>query len=171
LTFDEGVAIWTYLTAHCSAGGLTETAIELRAAELGDLSFDDAMVAARRWVRTQRWLPATADLREAILVGSLPNPGEAWGEVIRVVHRLGWTTPPTEADFSDPLILRAVQALGTWQDFCAGEESINRAHFLKIFPALAERTRCDLAAGPHSALPTGTTGVTLPDLRIDRDQP
>jgi hypothetical protein len=172
MTRDEACGIWAILSAAAPGHELTRTDLEIRAELISDLDFADARVAAVRLARCAKWLPSVAELREAVNAPALPDAGEAWGEVCRVVHRLGWTTPPTETDFSDPLILRAVQSLGTWQVFCAGDEAINRAHFLKIFPAMAERARRHAIAGPpaHAALPAGITGVTLPDLRIDRER-
>jgi hypothetical protein len=171
MTRDEAIGIWVILSAAAPGRELTESDFEIRAELIVDLDFADARDAAVRLARTAKWLPSVAEFRETVCAPALPDAGEAWGEVHRVVHRLGWMTPPTEGDFSDPLILRAVQSLGTWQDVCAGDEAITRAHFLKIYPALAERARRHAIAGPpvHAALPAGPTGGSLPDLRIDRD--
>jgi hypothetical protein len=168
MTREQALSVWALLAAAAPGQALPVSALEIRAELIADLDFADTRDAAVRLARCVKWLPSVAELREAVHAPALPEAGEAWGEVCRVVHRLGWTTPPTETDFSDPLILRAVQALGTWTDFCAGDEAINRAHFLKIFPALAERARRHAIAGPppRTALPA-TTAAAAPD-RLDR---
>jgi hypothetical protein len=147
MTFNEGVAIWTYLAAHCSGAGLTETAIELRAADLEDLPFDATMTAARRWVRTQRWVPSTADLRETLLAATLPTPDEIWGEIRRLVDHLGWPSPPDENQCS-PAAWTVIRSIG-WDAICEGREVDTRAHILKeVAPRAIERLRRDLVLGP-----------------------
>jgi hypothetical protein len=67
--------------------------------------------------------------------------GEAWGEVLREVGRVGsWGIPK----FSDPLIQSAVECVG-WQAICSSEEiMIERAHFLKIYDSIAQRRRIEV---------------------------
>jgi hypothetical protein len=171
MTREQALSVWALLAAAAPGQPLPASALEIRAELITDLDFDDTRDAAVRLARSAKWLPSVAELREAVHAPALPEAGEAWGEVSRVVHRLGWTTPPTETDFSDPLILEAVRALGAWPDFCAGDEAINRAHFLKIYPAMAERARINAIArgpSPRDALPRATV-VSLPDLRADRE--
>jgi hypothetical protein len=173
MTRDQALGIWAILTAASPGRELSTDDLEIRAELITDLAFDDARDTAVSLARSVKWLPSVAEFREAVLAPTLPEAGEAWGEVCRVVHSRGWMTPPIETDFSDPLILRAVRALGAWPDFCAGDEAINRAHFLKIYPAMAERARVRAIAGspPPAALPAGPLPNlrVLPNLRIDRD--
>jgi len=169
MTREQALSVWALLAAAAPGQPLPASTLEIRAELIADLDFADTRDAAIRLARSAKWLPSVAELREAVHAPDLPEAGEAWGEVCRAVHRLGWTTPPTEADFTDPLILRAVQTLGAWPNFCAGDEAINRAHFLKIYPAMAERARAQAIAGPPArALPPA--GIDLPDLRADRER-
>lgn len=168
MTREQALSVWALLAAAAPGQTLPASALEIRAELITDLDFAETRDAAVRLARSVKWLPSVAELREAVQAPALPEAGEAWGEVCRVVHRLGWTTPPTETDFSDPLILRAVQALGAWPDFCAGDEANTRAHFLKIYPAMAERARRHAVAGPPPRGSLPAPAVVMPDLRIDR---
>lgn len=169
MTREQALSVWALLAAAAPGQQLAVSALEVRAELIVDLDFADTRDAAVRLARSVRWLPSVAELREAVVAPSLPEAGEAWGEVTRVVRSHGWTTPPTEKDFSDPLILRAVQAFGSWPDFCAGDETINRAHFLKIYPAMADRARVRAIAGPPASAALTAGPIALPNLRIDRD--
>jgi len=75
--------------------------------------------------------------------------GEAWGEVIKQIGKVGsWGTPV----FSDPLIRRAVDCLG-WSCLCSSEDiMVERAHFLKIYESIVERNKMDLISNSPQIL-------------------
>lgn len=77
-----------------------------------------------------------AIIRENAKVKKHLLAGEAWGLVRAAIGSLGSYGYPK---FDDPLIDRAVLAVG-WKDMCLSENpSVERAHFLKIYESLCER--------------------------------
>lgn len=69
----------------------------------------------------------------------IPTADEAWREVRREIGRLGYMFGDGHV-WSHPAIASAVEAMG-WAQLCQGEEMINRAHFLKMYPTVAARAR------------------------------
>lgn len=82
-------------------------------------------------VRWYYWLRDRADGT------AVPDADEAWTEVRREVGRRGWTLGPPEK-WSHPAVAAAATAIG-WNELCRGDESIVRAHFLRVYPAVQQR--------------------------------
>lgn len=72
-----------------------------------------------------------------LVTASIPSPVEAWGEVQDQFRRTGSYGAPV---FSNPMIHKAVSAMGGWVDLCRSEEptGVIRAHFLRIYEGLQE---------------------------------
>lgn len=123
---------------------------------LEDLDQARAMVALRRVVRTARFLPTIAEIREAaveVAHGARKNGGEAWGEVRALVARQGrYRTPGVDFAIEDELVAAAVRAFG-WSELCRGENpSADRARFIELYDQLArgERRAAQIAPGATS---------------------
>ena len=75
------------------------------------------------------------------------DPMEAWGEVIQAIQRFGFYRSPV---FDDPLIARAVDALG-WKYLCSSENVVaDRAHFAKVYEQFVEREKQDARLLPQA---------------------
>jgi hypothetical protein len=98
--------------------------------------------------------PTAPQLRNAVMasaVDALPTAAEAWEQVEAEIRRVGsWGRPR----FSDPLVARAVTAIG-WQEICLTElEQMGtlRAQFRDLFQAfrgsaVRERATAGIGAG------------------------
>jgi hypothetical protein len=84
---------------------------------------------------------AAVSLREP----SIPGPDEAWEEIRKGIATTGRYKPPPA--WSHPAIAAVVSSIG-WQQLCAGEEMILRAHILKLYPQVAERSQRSAAMPP-----------------------
>jgi len=137
---------------------------------LRDIPFDLLDAAAAHYATTSgsAFPPSIAELRDMAFRVANPNrmsAEEAWGEVQKAIRRIGFYRAP---EFDDPAIGRAVQIIG-WRALCLSEnEMADRAHFFRIYQAVAERERHNvlmlpevravaarLAAGAWAALKAG----------------
>ena len=88
-----------------------------------------------------------------------PDADEAWGEVRRTIGRCGYDHPPTVDSWSHPAVAAAVSSIG-WGQLCRGDEQIVRAHFLRSYPAIAQRARADVTfSRATAALGLDTTSL------------
>lgn len=113
---------------------------------LADLEYAPAMAAIQRIAAVHRFptiLPSIADIREATLTmthGERRPGGDAWGDVLAEVHRVGSYRTP---QFADPVTARCVQQLG-WQEICLSENQVaDRARFVELYDQLAQTVRRD----------------------------
>jgi hypothetical protein len=148
VTRQEALAVWAILAASSSGRELTEAELEVRAELVADLDFAAARRAAIAYAQEAQWLPSVAELRAAVLAPDVPEAAGAWSEVCEYVARHGWPAPPDETSFSHPAVFEALRGLGNWQDFCGGDGAVNRAHFLRVYPAVRERARRDELVAP-----------------------
>lgn len=108
---------------------------------LRDLDYSVASMAIKKLIALNTFPPAIAEVRKA--AAEITNPGlllapvEAWSEVQDHFRRTGSYRTPS---FSNPLIDKAVSAMGGWVELCRSEEptGVTRAHFLRIYEGLAE---------------------------------
>ena len=103
---------------------------------LADLPLAVVERAVLKLIMTRMFFPAVAEIREAaesLLNKGHPTPEEAWGEVMPQLN------PYRAPHYSDPLIHRAVQAVG-YLSICMSEHlGVERAHFLQIYQAFLRR--------------------------------
>lgn len=105
---------------------------------LADLPYKLAERALVKVLMTARFFPTIADIREAArgLVEQstkLPEPDEAWAEVMQKVTR--YSTP----EWSCPEIQQAVRVVG-YNAICDSENiGVERAHFFKVYEAIRKR--------------------------------
>lgn len=95
--------------------------------------------AAAEHARESRFFPTPADLRaRAVRSQNMPTSEEAWLEVKRAISKWGYYGEPR---FTHKAISDAVEAIG-WDDLCSmqiGDQSAERAHFLRCYGAYRER--------------------------------
>lgn len=92
-------------------------------------------------ILTARYPPTIAEIREeaekiwsAAKGESPPDPGKAWGEVVKAIRRYGYYRTP---EFEDPICAEVVNRLG-WQEICETpvDDTVGlRAHFIKLYSA------------------------------------
>lgn len=88
-----------------------ESTVEAYTLGLIDLDYGRANAAVVELVRTSRFLPKVAEIREAIVEAELelPAPELAWEEVLEAIRRVGPYRTPT---WSSPEVAAAVRAVG-----------------------------------------------------------
>lgn len=122
---------------------VSEMRMEIYFRALEDLSLDAVRSAANSHVRSSKFFPRPAELREAVS-GSVDDQAElAWAHVQREVRRVGYTGRPR---FPDVATARAALELyGGWQQLCAnlpasGPELLGfRKQFVATYRAYASR--------------------------------
>ncbi len=131
-----------------------EQSLKLYTRLLADVSDELLAAATYQHIASSKYWPTIAELREAAIQFIQPRhpPAiEAWAEVRQAIRRVGHYRPPPS--FGDPLIDRAVRALG-WEELCLSEEpEVDRAHFLRAYECLQQRERDEwrsIAAGMDS---------------------
>jgi len=139
-----------------------------------DLDFESAKAAVLDLVTTEDWLPSIAAIRKASLslTHQLPTAGEAWAEVLDVARDGGFRRGESfkkiyvagQADAladgeicadlnvtAGRLLDRAVAAMGGWSSICMSEnEMADRAHFMKIWEALAAKAQKETVRLPEA---------------------
>jgi len=139
------------------------------AATLEDMDADAVQLGVLRLVKTEKWMPTVSEVRRAAMLvsnGRKREGGEAWKDVLKAIGRYGCTrTPGVDFAFEDPVVARAVDALG-WRELCMSEDQIpDRARFIDLYANLAEHNMADLVSGitPRNSLPSGTRPLDRKD--------
>lgn len=83
-------------------------------AALDDLSIEDVLRGLAESVRTEKFFPAVATIRDLAL-GRSSRAEVVWGKLVQAVARIGSGKSVT---FDDPLTNATVRALGGWIVFC-----------------------------------------------------
>lgn len=145
------------------------------AAVLPEISFADAMRAARTYMRDEGnvYPPKPSQILSILVqeqLGSSLIPDDAWSEVMAEVKRigLGRHRPGLTRQFSDPLIERAVQSIG-WDVICLSEIDnlpTVRAQFIRSLTAKRDHQRRAVTrgAGQEPALPAERTNALPPEV-------
>lgn len=135
-----GKAILTLVAAYPNANIGKET-MHLYATSLADVPAEVLDLAVTQCISTSKWFPTIAELREAaarIQTGAdqLPPAGEAWGECLRVIARLGYYEQPT---FDNPITAKVAAAMG-WKKIAEQENpAADRARFIELYNTYAQR--------------------------------
>lgn len=102
---------------------------------LGDLTMENLEKAVLKIIATKKFFPSISEIRsEAVSFAAPlhPLPEEAWAEVMAQLD------PYRTPRYSDPLIHRAVKAVG-YLNLCMSERiGVERAHFLQIYGAFLQ---------------------------------
>lgn len=126
---------------------LSAESTEAYYAILSDLPPELLQAAALEWgSKDTPWPPSAGQLRAVAFDllerrEGIPTAGEAWAEVLKHINLYA---PPSVSDFSNPLVHRALQAIGGNRAVCMAQEDVigvTRAHFRKAYQALRARER------------------------------
>lgn len=108
---------------------------------LSDLTDEEFKSAVMTLVRTCKYTPTIADIREAAKQHSSAelSAEEAWAIVLRDVREKGYYQEP---HYSDWRLEEAKNAIG-WETLCdmGDNKEIVRAHFMRIYNAFCERQK------------------------------
>lgn len=117
-------------------------AIRLWYRSLKDLDYKLCETALLEIFATQKYPPAISDIREKCaecMMGSLPDAGEAWGEVQKAIRKYGSYNEPDAMRALSDTTRQAVKRMG-FRELCMSDNAVaDRAHFMKIFDAIAKR--------------------------------
>lgn len=142
-------------SARLDAEAARATAVVYRRM-LADLDAGIARAAIERLIATCKWFPTVAEIREAcaaLTAGPRRAGGEAWGDVRRAISRYGYSREPgRDFAFEDPLVAKAVSALG-WGAICSSENEVaDRARFIELYDKLARDNRAEVVSGSLPAV-------------------
>lgn len=130
-----------------------ETSTELVEAyfiALVDLTDEQLEQAAAQAVRTLKWFPKVAELREIVGEQTAHGAGvttatEAIEQIYRTIREIGSYSSPR---FDDPLLNRVVAAMGGWRELCLSENVMaDRAHMIKLYGEIASAARKEIQVG------------------------
>jgi hypothetical protein len=138
--------------------------IRMWAVVLADVSLAEAEVVLASCARQgDRFPPAPGviargalDARARVQGRTVPDVDEAWAEVSAAVRRRGWYQG--EGTWSHDAVAQIVRAV-SWDELCHGDEMVVRAHFIRLYPAVAARA---VAAQQLGETMTALTGVVRP---------
>jgi hypothetical protein len=151
MTLKETVSVFAILTAAYpyfyqnirNDDEQTKTAVALWHQMLAEYDITTVTVALKRLIAIHKEYPPTiGQLLESIIVvsgHSAPDEDEVWSEITDAISKYGfYGTKEALAQFS-PVALAVVKSLG-WSTLCMSETpEANRAHFLRIYPAIKAR--------------------------------
>lgn len=153
MTATESAKVVAMLIAAYPQAQMTRQTSGIYERMLADLDRAVAVAAVERLIGSSRFLPTIAEIRFAaaeVLHGHRRLGGEAWGDVVAEMRRVGWYGRPR---FADPVVGDVVRMLG-WQGLCSsGNETADRARFIELYDGLAERNRKETVVSKGLALP------------------
>ncbi len=180
MTRDEFRRCVALVDAYWPHGGRAWTVEALDAWQALLLDLDAVHVAAAIVALAgdgREWPPPPGLIRRRCmdLTGTVPGADEAWGEVCDQVRRVGWTRgmeswngggrQVVEPGWTHPLIGALADRMG-WDALCQSTNPMaDRAHFLKLWDAAAERARIVEQLPPAAAEALAKRSLELPDMR------
>lgn len=118
---------------------------------LGDLDYKLCETALMELFATHTYPPQISEIREKCAEYTVPHlkdQGEAWGEVQKAISQYGYYRQEEALESLTPIVREAVKRLG-FREICLDEnQDAVRAHFFKIYSALAERKSNDAKLPP-----------------------
>lgn len=96
---------------------------------LHDLGVEEARAAVERLVATQKFPPAIAEVREAVVNNWMdacgaPTAGEAWAKVVRAIGKYGYDQPRRAREDLGELVWAGVLMAGGWTHLCHSEDGL-----------------------------------------------
>ena len=149
MTKQEVSKIVLGLIAAYPSAKLASTTGEVYERLLVDLEYRRAAAAVKRIILTHTFFPAVAEIRKAYFEseqGSQMSGLEAWAVVLKAIRRFGRYEEPA---WANPLVGRAVELWGSWQQLCDSPEddAPGRARFVELYETLQRRHHESLMLG------------------------
>lgn len=125
---------------------VTEAMVNLWHELLGDLDFDLAKAAVKKLLLESPYPPSIADIRKRAAEIITPpeeriDASEAWGEVIRAIHRYGYYRQEEALASMSPRTAKVARYMG-WQEICTSERpDVVRGQFMKMYETVANREK------------------------------
>lgn len=113
---------------------------------LGDLPYKICETALFELFATHEFPPQIAEIRSKCaeyMKPQIKDAGEAWGEIQRVVRNYGFGRADEALEALTPTVREAAKRLGFREFFMNENQEAVRAHFFKIYNAIAERAAND----------------------------
>jgi hypothetical protein len=150
----EAAELVALLVGAYPRGGITEATCAVYETQLTDLTYEAASAAVGKLLRSSRFMPTIAEIREAaaaLELGDVRPGAEAWGDVLQAIRKVGSYGMPR---FADPIVEQCVRSLG-WRNLCLDghNDAADRAKFCELYDRLAQRQRVDVVAGEPALLP------------------
>lgn len=110
---------------------------------LADLPFEAAQQAVLRLVRTHKFRPSIAEIRQAVLelVDPLPTTEEAWEEARNAARTFSPYHGGILHEWSHPLIEQAARVVGIETMAYSEEPTVVAAQFRRVYENLRERAQ------------------------------
>lgn len=140
MTQEEALTVLAVLTAAYPTTEITEPTVKIYVKFLLDIPYEAAYNAVLKLIAQSKWFPSVAELRETAfeIMHNIPSAEEAWGEVIELIHTIGFYGQPK---FSNPLIIKTIKAIGGWGKLCNSENiEIDRANFMRVYENYRKQT-------------------------------
>ena len=120
--------------------------------DLVDLEFGTAFAAIRKLAATVDWFPSIAEIRKAYaeIASPIPDADEAWRAALKYGHKIGWGRMEKFDDTKiHPAREDAIEGLGGWKELGRStDQTIDRAHFLKLYKVSQERHFQKIVSAP-----------------------
>ena len=130
MTRDEALRVLAVLIAAYPTITLTRESIAIYADAISDLAFADAMLGTKKLIRTNKYFPSIAELREATRNTHRMDGDSAWALVLDEIRRVGAQRIPA----LPPDVKQAVKAIGGWATLCHSERiNVDRTAFLRVY--------------------------------------
>lgn len=129
-----------------------DKALELWFMQLKDLDYKTIEIVLNKWVATNKWSPSIAEIREAaaeITSPAIPDWGEAWEKVLKVVWHYGSYEPEKAMAELDEITAAAVKRVGYYEICQSTNIAVERANFRDIYNNLAERKKTRQQIAPQ----------------------
>ena len=117
-------------------------AMAVWASMLEDLDYQVAILAAKKYIATERFPPTVADIRRIsseIVDGERSIWSDGWKEVLSAIRRFGVYGEAEALAFFSPVTRRAVEGIG-FKEICTSEDiDVVRGQFRMAFEQIAKR--------------------------------
>lgn len=148
--------VMSLLSVYFPEREMTTELVEAYYIALVDLTDEQLEQAAAQAVRTLKWHPKVAELREIAAEQTAHGAGvttaaEAIEQIYRVIREIGSYGNP---HFDDPLLNRVIAAMGGWRELCLSENVMaDRAHMIKLYSEIATAARKEIQVGMFGGYP------------------
>lgn len=149
----------------------TKEAMSIWYQMLMDIPYMIAEKALQKWISINRWPPTIADIREYssnISKPKIPDWGEAWSEVLKMITRYGYYHETEALNHMQPLARQVTEMIG-YKQICTSENiTAERANFRKCYEIVIarEKENQQLPTGLLEAIKTLQIGETKDDLLL-----